>query len=53
MTKRELLELLEPFDNDVHLWMEVDAGIAPVGYADYQASGPEDEGPIILLAPEY
>ena len=53
MKKHELLAALDGLDDDIEIWMEIDAGIAPLGHAYYQATYPDDEKDeaIVMLAP--
>jgi hypothetical protein len=49
MTKAELLKALEPFTDDIEIWMEADAGLVRVGSVDYETKGIDDEGLAALI----
>lgn len=53
MRKHELIRALDGLDDDTEIWMECDAGVAPVGSANYQPNYPDDEKDeaVVVLAP--
>jgi hypothetical protein len=53
MTKAELLKALEPFKDDIVLWMEADAGVALVGSISYEPDGIErgDNVAALIICP--
>ncbi len=52
MTKAELLKALEPFTDDIEIWMEVDAGLARVGDVDYDPKGVDDDCAVLIVSPK-
>lgn len=50
MTKGELIRALEPYTDDIELWMEADGlSMAPVGGATYDPKGPYDRDEAVLV----
>ncbi|HQS59773.1 MAG TPA: hypothetical protein PLU16_15070 [Gallionellaceae bacterium] len=49
MKKHEFIAALDGLDDDIEIWMECDAGFAPVGSADYQTYHPDNEDQVIVV----
>ena len=51
MTKSEMLAALEPFSDDIEIWMEADAGYKLVGNVDYEPKGIDDDYAVLIICP--
>ena len=51
MTKAELILALEPFTDDIEIWMESDAGLSRVGSIDYDPNGVDNDYAVLVISP--